>query len=57
MSNKNTAGSKFYRHKLKEDRLIEEMARRDRRKENAENVDHVYQNYSVNADGSKCWSF
>ena len=57
MSNKNLAGSKFYRHKLKEDRLIEEMARRDRRKDNAENVDHVYQNYSVNADGSKCWSF
>jgi hypothetical protein len=57
MSNKNTTGSLVHRTKERIDRLVGEIDRRTKTGEDRENVDHVYQNHSVNKDGERCWSF
>jgi hypothetical protein len=57
MANKNTAGSLVHRTKERIDRLVGEIDRRTKTGEDLENVDHVYQNHTVNEDGERCWSF
>ena len=57
MANKNTTGSLVVRAKTREDRLIEKIDRRTKTGEDRENVDHVWQKYTINKDGSRSWSF
>ena len=57
MANKNTAVSLVHRTKERIDRLVGEIDRRTKTGDDLENVDHVYQNHTVNEDGERCWSF
>ena len=58
MANKNYSGTQFMRAQSKEDRLIENIDRRDGNGENMENVDHTYNNHDhVNTSGERVWSF
>ena len=57
MANKNRVGNSFMKFKQNEERFIERIDYREKRSTNAENVDPIYNNYKVEDDGSKVWSF
>lgn len=57
MANKNNAGNRFNNFKVVEKRLVEKIDRREESGKNRENVDSAYNNYSVNKNGAKVWSF
>ena len=55
MSNKNTAGNRFYNFQAREDRIIDRIDNRESNKSNMENVDRAYNNYRVTDSGAKEW--
>ena len=57
MANKNRTGNLFNNWKKQESHLINQLEKRDENRNNAENVDPVYNKYEVSSDGSKVWSF
>jgi len=57
MASKNWTGNVYRKWKEHESRFIDKLTKRDKKGENAENVDHVYNKYKLSSDGSKVWSF
>jgi hypothetical protein len=57
MANKNTVGSYVVRKLKAIDHLIDKIDQRTKTGEDRENVDHVFQNHTVNENGERSWSF
>ena len=57
MATKNSAGTMVYNNNRYIERLNEKLDRRTKDGSDRENVDHVWQNHSVNENGERIWSF
>lgn len=54
---KNYGGALVKRVQDRENRLVNKIDERERRGDNRENTDTVYNNHTVNEEGARCWSF
>lgn len=50
-------GNAYHNHKVREEKLVEKIDRRDKNGQNMENVDSAYNNYRYAPNGEKVWSF
>ena len=56
MANKNTAGNTLVRSKTREERLVHMIDKRSKEGAN-DNLDSAYNNYTINEEGARTWSF
>jgi len=54
---KNKAGKNYYNWLMNMDKLVRTIDRRTENGEDRENVDHVWQQHTINENGDRVWSF
>jgi len=57
MANKNHAGAQYMRTLAKENRLVDEIDKREAKGTNRENTDSTYNKYKLTPNGERVWSF
>jgi len=57
MANKNYAGTQYMRTLAKENRLVDEIDKREAKGTNRENIDSTYNKCSFTPNGERVWSF